>query len=201
MRNNLDRKYWRKGYIICGVDEAGRGAIAGPVVAAAVVFPPHTVIKGVKDSKELTPLKREELYLKIYEKALAVEIGIVGSGVIDSTDIRTSSFLAMKRAISKIKVDYNIILIDGYSPPWEDMNVVGVIKGDRKSFSIGAASIVAKVTRDRIMRMYHRVYPDFGWITNVGYPTRFHKHALKEFGITPLHRRSFKPVRMAKHEE
>ena len=196
MPSNIDRRYWKKGLLICGVDEVGRGAIAGPVVAAAVVFPSFSYIKGIKDSKEISPSKREEFLIKIYEKAIDIQIGIVGPRIIEEINIRMSSFLAMRRAIYKLKLrtDFDVVLIDGYPPLWDDLNIVGIVKGDKKSFSISAASIVAKVTRDRLMRMYHKVYPDFGWITNVGYPTPFHKHAIRWFGVSPIHRRTFKPV-------
>ena len=177
--------------LISGVDEAGRGPLAGPVVAAAVVFPNDLFIEGVNDSKKLSPKKRNLLYEKIIEGALSWGIGIVGNNEIDRINILQASLLAMSIAVDNLKHKPDIILIDGNKSFKTELNTLAVVKGDTKSFSIAAASIIAKVTRDEIMLNAAKEYPLYGWHKNMGYPTKMHIEAVIKHGPTPLHRKSF----------
>ena len=191
-----ENKYWRKGLkYIGGVDEAGRGPLAGPVVAACVVLNPDIAIKDINDSKKLTPKKRSELFEIIKEKALDVSIGIVNEKEIDDMNILQATFLAMKRAVGNLSINPNLLLIDG---PYSDIKlikVLNIVKGDSKSASIGAASIIAKVTRDNIMREYDKIYPDYGFLKHKGYGTKYHINQLSKHMATPIHRKSFKIVK------
>ncbi|MDH5683361.1 MAG: ribonuclease HII [candidate division WOR-3 bacterium] len=196
MRKNLDQKLWKyNNLIFCGVDEVGRGSLAGPVVAAAVILPRNIRLKGVRDSKELTPRQRSLLFPKIKSGAISLGIGIVNNKIIDQINIRNASFLAMKKAIAKLKVRPDLALVDGFSIPDLTIDNNGITRGDKKSLSIACASIIAKVIRDEIMKRFHQYYPDYGFAKHKGYPTRRHIQALKFFGPTPIHRQTFAPVK------
>ena len=176
---------------ICGIDEVGRGPFAGPVVAAAVILPKDCDILYLNDSKKLSEKKRELLYDEIYEKAVAIGIGMSSEKVIDEINILQATYKAMHQAISKLSVKPDLLLNDAVTIPEVDIEQVPIIKGDAKSASIAAASIVAKVTRDRMMKEYDAVYPGYDFAKNKGYGTAEHVAALKTFGPTPIHRRSF----------
>ena len=176
---------------ICGIDEVGRGPLAGPVVASAVILPKDCDILYINDSKKLSEKKREMLYDEIMEKAVAVGIGIVGPERIDEINILQATYEAMREAISKLDVKPDLLLNDAVKIPGVDIPQVSIIKGDAKSASIGAASIIAKVTRDRMMVEYDSIFPEYGFAANKGYGTAIHIEALKELGPTPIHRRSF----------
>ena len=176
---------------ICGVDEVGRGPLAGPVVAAAVILPKDCDILYINDSKKLSEKKREMLYDEIMEKAEAVGIGIVSPERIDEINILQATYEAMRIAVSKLPVQPDLMLNDAVTIPGLTMKQVSIIKGDAKSASIGAASIIAKVTRDRMMVEYDSIFPEYGFASNKGYGTAAHIAALKELGPTPIHRRSF----------
>ncbi len=196
--NFYEKKAIRKGYrLVAGVDEAGRGPLAGPVVAAAVIFtyPPPDI--GIKDSKALTSAKRAVLLRPILQEASAVGIGMIWPVVIDELNIHRASLIAMERAISSLKERPQLLLIDGPFPVTSGVPQLPIVKGDSKSVSIAAASIVAKVTRDLIMDGYHRLYPAYNFIKNKGYGTKEHLDALRRFGPSPIHRRTFKGVRSA----
>jgi ribonuclease HII len=178
------------------VDEAGRGALAGPVVAACVIFPKNLKkIKGIDDSKKLSPERRARLYSQIKARAEAFSIALVGHQRIDTVNIRNASFEAMKKAIRRLKLQPELVLVDGFEIPDLGIAQKGIIKGDQKSYSIAAASILAKVTRDRIMGFFHERYPLFNFNKHKGYPTAEHLAKLKKFGSCPIHRRSYRPVR------
>jgi len=177
---------------LCGIDEAGRGPLAGPVVAAAVIFPDDVYIEGVFDSKKLTPKKREELYERIAGSAICWGIGIVGSKQIDETNILHATKTAMCKAVSKLKMKPALLLVDGNFFKHEGFDVVNIIRGDEKSFSIAAASIMAKVTRDRMMKDYERNYPNYKFSVHKGYGTSAHITEILECGYSEIHRRSFK---------
>lgn len=186
----------QKGFIrIAGVDEAGRGPLAGPVVSAAVILPFPFPVAGIADSKTLTPRKRQMLYGQIYAHADAIGIGIVDPGEIDRTDILKSSLLSMKMAVDNLLPQPDVVLIDGIFTIASVLPQKAIPKGDRLSTSIAAASIIAKVTRDRLMEQYHEYYPEFGFAAHKGYPTPFHKQAIRNHGCSPIHRRTFSGVR------
>ena len=195
MKSQIDNNLWKKNILFCGVDEVGRGALAGPVVAAAVILPPFIKIPGVKDSKQLTAKVREELYPIIIKHALAYGVDLATVKEIDSLNIRNASFLAMNRAIRALDYKCDSAIVDGFPLPDCELPNQGIIKGDQKSLSIACASIIAKVTRDRIMDRLHKQYPKYNSIKNKGYPTPKHKKMLSKFGPTKIHRRSFEPVR------
>jgi ribonuclease HII len=180
---------------IAGVDEAGRGPLAGPVVAAAVVLPPAFHDPRITDSKKLSPARRECLYDAIYHGALSVGIGIVDSGEIDRINILQASLLAMRMAVQNLAPRPDHLLIDGTFPTGLELSQEPIPKGDALSISIAAASIIAKVTRDRLMDIYHLHYPHFGFIRHKGYPTREHQAAIQAFGCSPIHRKTFRGVR------
>ena len=187
-----ERGCWAAGYaLVAGIDEVGRGPLAGPVVAAAVILPQECKIEGVNDSKKLSAAKREELYDVIMEKAVAVGIGMASSQRIDEINILQATYEAMREAISKLAVEPGILLNDAVTIPEVVVPQVPIIKGDAKSLSIAAASIIAKVTRDRMMREYDKLFPKYDFAKNKGYGTAEHVAALKKFGPTPIHRRSF----------
>ena len=176
---------------ICGVDEVGRGPLAGPVVCAAVIMPLDDIIEGVDDSKKLTAKKREILSEKILEKAIACRICRVEPQIIDEINILQATRLCMKNAVEGLEIAPDFVLTDGNMTLDISIPQRSIIKGDALSYSIGAASIVAKVYRDKIMVEYAKVYPQYGFESNVGYGSKKHIEAIKEFGLTPLHRRSF----------
>ena len=185
-----EREYAAYPYI-CGIDEVGRGPLAGPVVAAAVILPKDCDILYINDSKKLSEKKREMLYEEIMEKAVSVGIGMAGPECIDEINILQATYEAMREAISNLKVKPDVLLNDAVTIPGVDIKQVPIIKGDAKSVSIAAASIVAKVTRDRMMVEYDKEYPGFDLASNKGYGTQKHIDALKMQGPTPIHRRSF----------
>lgn len=176
---------------VCGIDEVGRGPFAGPVVAGAVILPKNHPILYLNDSKKLSEKKREELYDVIMEQAVAVGIGMVGPARIDEINILQATYEAMRMAISNLKVTPDILLNDAVTIPEVEIRQVPIIKGDAKSVSIAAASIIAKVTRDRLMVEYDKVFPGYDFASNKGYGTRAHIEGLKKMGPTPIHRRSF----------
>ncbi len=185
-----EREYDSEG-LIAGVDEAGRGPLAGPVVAAAVILHPGAEILGINDSKKLSEKKRETLYPEILDKAMAVGIGIVSAARIDEINILQATYEAMRKAVEGLCFSPDLLLVDAVTIPGLAVKQVPIIKGDAKSLSIGAASIVAKVTRDRLMRELDAIYPQYGFEGHKGYGTAAHIAALKEFGPCPVHRRSF----------
>lgn len=182
-----------KGFsIICGVDEAGRGPLAGPVCAAAVILPVGTVIEGLDDSKKLSESKRDALFEIIKEKAIAYGIAFSSVEEIEEVNILGATYIAMCRAVEQLTVKPDYVLIDGNRyPPMLDIKGETVVKGDSKSMSIAAASILAKVTRDRLLLQYAVKYPEYGFEKHKGYGTKAHIEAIKEFGITEIHRPSF----------
>ena len=184
---------------VCGVDEAGRGPLVGAVVAGAVVLDPSNPIEGLRDSKKLTPARREFLYEQIMEKAKAWGVGQASPEEIDEINILQATMLAMKRAIEDLTVRLGAwpdkALIDGNRCPELPISAEAIIKGDAKEPAISAASIIAKVTRDRQMQILDRLHPQYGFAQHMGYPTEAHFAALKEFGVCDEHRRSFSPVR------
>ena len=185
-----EKEYESLGYV-CGIDEVGRGPLAGHVVAGAVILPKDCDILYINDSKQLSEKKREELYDIIMEKAVAVGIGMVSPARIDEINILNATYEAMREAISKLKVQPQVLLNDAVTIPKVDIKQVPIIKGDAKSISIGAASIVAKVTRDRLMVEYENILPGYGFASNKGYGSKEHIEALQKLGPTPIHRRSF----------
>ncbi len=180
---------------IAGIDEAGRGPLAGPVVSAAVILPFNFRVAGVDDSKKLTPKKRVALHDKIYEQAASIGIGIVGPAEIDRINILQASLLAMAVSVTRLKHKPDYLLIDGIFEITCDLPQIAIPKGDSQSISIAAASIVAKVTRDRMMQKYHRQYPQYGFAAHKGYPTKAHREAIREFGCCAIHRKTFKGVK------
>ena len=177
--------------LICGVDEAGRGPLAGPVYAAAVILPRGLVIEGLNDSKKLTEKRREALYDEITEKALAYGIGCADEKEVDEINILQATFLAMRRAIAQLSTKPDLALIDGNRDSDFGVPSKTVIKGDSLSANIAAASALAKVTRDRVMKEYDEQYPQYGFAVHKGYGTKRHYEALREFGSCPIHRMSF----------
>lgn len=176
---------------ICGIDEVGRGPFAGPVVAGAVILPKDCNILYINDSKKLSASKREELYDEIMEKAIAVGLGVVSPQVIDEINILQATYEAMRTAIKNLQVKPDILLNDAVKIPGVDIPQVSIIKGDAKSVSIAAASIIAKVTRDRMMVEYDKIYPQYNFAGNKGYGSEQHREALKVYGPSPIHRNTF----------
>ena len=185
-----EHKYEDLGWI-CGIDEVGRGPLAGPVFAGAVILPRDSKILHLNDSKQLTAKKRDELYDVIMREAVAVGIGYASPARIDEINILQATYEAMREAISKLSVKPDVLLNDAVKIPQVDIRQVPIIKGDAKSVSIAAASIVAKVTRDRLMEEYDKVLPGYGFASNKGYGSAEHIAALKEIGPSPIHRQSF----------
>lgn len=189
----IDKSYFKEGYnYICGIDEAGRGPLAGPVVVATVIMPKDSMIEGVNDSKKVSEKKREKLYELIIEEAISYSVGIVDQNEIDRINILNATKAGLTEAVRTLKVKPELILVDALT----NIDTCGVpyqsiIKGDAKSYSIAAASIIAKVTRDRIMREWDKVYPQYGFEKHKGYGTAAHISAIKENGLCPLHRLSF----------
>ncbi len=186
-----ENKYWNEYEYIGGIDEVGRGPLAGPVVTACVILPKDCSILYINDSKKLSASKREELYEVIMKEAVSVSIGVVSEARIDEINILQATYEAMRQAIAEASVEPDILLNDAVTIPGVSIKQVPIIKGDAKSISIGAASIIAKVTRDRMMMEYDSVYPEYHFASNKGYGSAEHIQALKEFGPCPIHRRSF----------
>lgn len=188
----LERQCFADGFeLVCGVDEAGRGPLAGPVCAAAVILPKELEIPGLNDSKKLTDKKRRELYDVIIEKAVAYGIGMASEQEIDEINILQATFLAMERAVAQLNVQPNMALVDGNREPKLPMPVKTIVKGDSRSASIAAASILAKVTRDRLLEELDEQYPAYGFAVHKGYGTKRHYEALTEHGPCPIHRMTF----------
>ena len=188
----IEDKLYSEGYnFVCGVDEAGRGPLCGPVVAAAVILPKDEYIEGVNDSKKLTEKKREKLYDDIMKKAVAVSIGISDVDVIEKVNILNATKLAVKQAIEKLSIKPDYVLIDGNQMIDINIKAETVVSGDAKSESIAAASIIAKVTRDRMLIEFDKKYPEYGFAKHKGYGTKSHIEAIQKYGLTDIHRPSF----------
>ena len=195
MRNNLDLKLWQSSTLFCGVDEVGRGALAGPVVAAAVILPPHTEIDGADDSKRLTPLQRRRLEPEIKRRSQAWAVAGASHRFIERHNIANATFQAMRLAVRRLGLRPELALADGWPIPGLGLPCDGIIHGDSRSLSIACASILAKVWRDRLMARLSCRYPDYGFDRHKGYGTPAHIRALHEHGPSPIHRRTFAPVR------
>lgn len=188
----IEHACFAQGYsLVCGVDEAGRGPLAGPVCAAAVILPPDLELPGLNDSKKLTDKKRRELYDLITEQAVAYGIALVDEKKIDEINILQATFCAMQEAVNALHTKPDLVLIDGNREPELPMDARSIVKGDSLSASIAAASILAKVTRDRLMEELDAAYPQYGFAVHKGYGTKRHYEALREFGPCPIHRMSF----------
>ena len=189
----IEKELYQKGFKnICGIDEAGRGPLAGPVVIAGVIMPQDSMIEGINDSKKVSEKKREKLYDIILEEAISYSVAIVGQDVIDEINILNATKQGVTEVVDGLDVKPDLILVDAL----EHINTKGIpyepiIKGDAKCYNIAAASIIAKVTRDRIMREWDEIYPQYGFINHKGYGTAKHIAAIKEYGLCPIHRKSF----------
>jgi ribonuclease HII len=191
----IEKTVRQNGYAqIAGIDEAGRGPLAGPVVSAAVILPHDFCCPGIADSKKLSEKKRHLFFPRIMQAAVAVGVGICDHKEIDAVNILAAALLSMKRAVKNLDIAPDFLLVDGKLTLSMDISQLAVIKGDTKSISIAAASIVAKVTRDRIMTTLHQAYPVYHFIQHKGYPTVLHKKAILDHGPCPVHRRTFKGV-------
>lgn len=187
---------YRSGFqVVAGVDEAGRGPLSGPVVAAAVILPPSYKNDEIRDSKQLSPKKRERLYEIINYDALSVGLGVVESSVIDSINILQATLMAMEAAVTNLSLPVDYLLIDGINNINVPIPQQAIRKGDSLSISIASASIIAKVSRDKIMEIYHRQFPQYNFLKNKGYGTLEHREAIKKYGCCKIHRRSFKRVK------
>ena len=188
----LENKALEAGFqAVCGIDEAGRGPLAGPVFAAAVILPPGLIIEGLNDSKKLSEKKREELFDVIRRDAAAYGIGMADHKEIDRLNILQATFLAMKRAVEALSRTPDLLLVDGNRDPGLGIETMTIVKGDAKSASIAAASVLAKVSRDRFMLELDRGYPAYQFAQHKGYPTKAHYQAIRENGISPVHRKTF----------
>ncbi|MGB3478182.1 MAG: ribonuclease HII [bacterium] len=192
MKALLDKKLWKKHSHLAGVDEAGRGPLAGPVVAAAVILERNFYDSEIDDSKKLSPAKREKLYALITNIALSYSFGIVESEIIDEINILNATKRAMRQAIDGLKIFPNLVLIDAVTITDLPFRQISIIKGDTLSLSIAAASILAKVKRDTIMQKYHKLYPMYQFNKHKGYPTKLHRQCIKEHGPCPIHRKTFR---------
>lgn len=189
MEKDLRQKGFQK---ICGIDEAGRGPLAGPVVVAGVIMPEDSMIEGVNDSKKVSEKKREKLYDLILEEAISYSVAIIGQDIIDEINILNATKQGVTKVVEELKIKPDLILVDALA----HINTKGIpydsiIKGDAKCYNIAAASIIAKVTRDRIMRQWDEIYPQYGFAQHKGYGTANHIASIKEYGLCPIHRRSF----------
>ncbi|MDM8282698.1 ribonuclease HII [Lactobacillus gallinarum] len=192
-RFSYEKQFWQKGELVAGVDEVGRGPLAGPVVTAAVIIDHNFDLLEVNDSKKLSPEKRLQLYPKILSEAVSVGIGVKSAAVIDQINIYEADRQAMAQAVKALDVKPDALLVDAMNVPI-DIPQIELINGDAKSNSIAAASIVAKVFRDKLMDDYDKIYPQYGFPRNAGYGTKEHVEALKKYGPTPIHRKTFAPV-------
>ncbi|MEO0231750.1 MAG: ribonuclease HII [candidate division WOR-3 bacterium] len=185
-----------------GVDEAGRGCIAGPVVACASYIPEDIKLRGLADSKILTPIERERIYRKVKKiKEIKFAFGIISPYKIDRMNIRNASFLAMRIALKKLKIPFDFVIVDGFEIPDLPYPQKGIIKADAKIDCVSLAGILAKVKRDRIMERYAKIYPQYGFERHKGYPTKEHIEKIKIFGISKIHRKSFKPLKEILNEK
>ena len=190
---SMEKELYDKGFeYICGIDEAGRGPLAGPVVVAGVIMPKDSMIEGVNDSKKVSEKKREKLYDVILEEAISYSVAVIGQDVIDEINILNATKQGVTKVVEELAVKPNLILVDALT----HINTKGIpydsiIKGDAKCYNIAAASIIAKVTRDRIMREWDEIYPQYGFINHKGYGTAKHIEAIKEYGPCPIHRKTF----------
>jgi ribonuclease HII len=193
--SHFEKDCERSGYrFVAGIDEAGRGPLAGPVVAASVIFPPDFELPGLNDSKQLTAIQRDFFYREIVNGAVSIGVGIVEAGVIDQINVLQATLVAVRNAISSLDPKPDFLLIDALKLSFISIPQKSIIKGDTLSYSIAGASVVAKVTRDRIMEMYHRQYPEYQFDRHKGYGTKLHLQLLKTHGPSPLHRVSFRGV-------
>ena len=189
----VEKELYEKGFKnICGIDEAGRGPLAGPVVVAGVIMPQDSMIEGVNDSKKVTEKRREKLYDLILDEAISYSVAIIGQDVIDEINILNATKQGVTQVVDELDIKPDLILVDAL----EHINTRGIpyepiIKGDAKCYNIAAASIIAKVTRDRIMREWDEIYPQYGFISHKGYGTAKHIAAIKQYGLCPIHRKSF----------
>ena len=190
-----EKELYQTGFrAIAGIDEVGRGPLAGPVVAAAVILPPGCKIKGLNDSKKIPKKKHQDIYQAVMDKALAVGVGLIDNEIIDQVNIYEATKLAMKEALSKLCLKPDYLLIDAMKLDI-DIPQESIITGDANSLSIAAASIVAKVTRDKLMADYDKEYPGYDFAQNAGYGTKSHLQGLERHGVTPIHRKTFEPVK------
>ena len=191
--NSFELAYQQSGYKqIAGIDEAGRGALAGPVIAAAVILPIDCTLDGLNDSKQLSPKQRDQLCEDIRRVAVSIGVGSVDNQEIDRLNILNASLLAMQKAVEKLTPQPDCLLVDGIYLPQVDIPGEAIPKGDSRSYSIAAASIIAKTTRDRFMIKLHHAYPNYGFLKHKGYPTSQHRRAIAQFGACDIHRRTFK---------
>ncbi len=188
---SYEKKYGQEYSCICGIDEAGRGPFAGPVVAGAVVLPVGLKIRGLNDSKQVSPARREELFEEIQEKAISVGVGVTSPARIDQINILQATYEAMAHAVQDLDVVPDLLLNDAVTIPQIPIKQIGIVRGDAKSLSIAAASIIAKVTRDRLMIEYAELYPEYSFESNKGYGSAAHIEALRKYGPCPIHRSSF----------
>ena len=190
-----EKKYWKSGKkYLAGIDEAGRGPLAGPVAAAAVILPQNVDLPEVTDSEKISEKKRESLFDEIYNTALSIGVGVVHEEVIDKKNILQATYQAMRHSLGQLSISPEVILVDGNKADIKHYKQESIIDGDQKSLSIAAASIIAKVTRDRMMRQFDIVFPEYGFAKHKGYGTKQHIEAIQKSKATPIHRKSFKPV-------
>lgn len=189
----IEKDLYQKGFQkICGIDEAGRGPLAGPVVVAGVIMPQNSMIEGVNDSKKVSEKKREKLYDLILEEAISYSVAIIGQDVIDEINILNATKQGVTNLVEGLDTKPNLIIVDALNHiDTKGIPYDSIIKGDAKCYSIAAASIIAKVTRDRIMRQWDEIYPQYGFVQHKGYGTAKHITAIKEYGLCPIHRRTF----------
>lgn len=177
---------------ICGIDEAGRGPLAGPVVIAGVIMPESSMIEGVNDSKKVSEKKREKLYDQILGEAISYSVAVIGQDVIDDVNILNATKMGLTKVVEEQEIKPDLIIVDALNHiDTKGIPYDSIIKGDAKCYSIAAASIIAKVTRDRIMRQWDEIYPQYGFSKHKGYGTKMHIEAIKEYGLCPIHRKSF----------
>ena len=192
LKQDEEKLYSDKVKLIAGIDEAGRGPLAGPVVVGAVIMPKDSMIEGVNDSKKVSEKKREKLYEQITKEAISWSVGVANQNEIDEINILNATKLALKRAIENLETKPDLILVDALTNiDTQNIPYKSIIKGDAKCYSIAAASIIAKVTIDRIMREWDKIYPEYGFEQHKGYGTAKHITAIKEYGLSPIHRKSF----------
>lgn len=191
---SFENRYWIEQKIVAGVDEAGRGPLAGPVVAASVIFRTDRYVNVPRDSKRLTPKQRDDYFLQIIDSAVSVGIGMVGPDEIDSINILQASLKSMAEAVNNLTLKPELVIVDGNMSLPLNIKQLALVKGDTRSISVAAASVIAKVTRDKLMKIYDNLYPSYNFKRHKGYPTKQHLSLIKEFGACPIHRKTFKGV-------